>query len=81
MPTRRFQPYVAPRTHTNERRNAEVGPTILVPPPTYLAPSTANPSGGISEATADADNDQTFTEEEVNPVSNFYCSHIPHVTE
>ena len=73
---------MVPCARSDEHRNAEaVSSTLVAPPTTYLAPPTANPSGGISEATADAEMNQTFTEEDAAPVSNFYCSHIPHVTE
>jgi len=70
-----------PRARLNEYANAEAGPSNLAPPlVSYAAPPTTYPSGGSSEATADAE-EQTVTEEDVAPVSNFYCSHIPHVTE
>ncbi|KAF9650821.1 hypothetical protein BDM02DRAFT_3111671 [Thelephora ganbajun] len=68
MPTRRFRPYGEPRAHFDEHRNAEAGPSNLVPPPAlYLAPPTTNPSGGSSEATADAVIEQTITEEGTAP--------------
>ena len=83
---RRFQPYEMTRTHPNEHVNAEAGPSTLVstfvPPPTpYIGPPTPQPSGGISETTADAGSNQTIIEEEKIPVSSFYCSHVPHVIE
>jgi len=82
MPAWRFSPYGTLPARPNEYRNAEAGPSTLVPPPApYLALPTINPSGGISEAAADAANNRTDTEEDVAPVSNFYCSHIPRVTE
>jgi len=82
MQTGRPQPYGMPRTHPNERENAEAGPSNLVALPVpYVGPPAPQPSGGISETTADAEINQTITEEEETTVSNFYCSHIPHVTE
>lgn len=78
----RFQPYKPSRARANEYRNAGVGPSTLVPPPVpYVGSSMLQPSGGISETTADADENKTTTEEDKAPVSNFYRSHIPHVTE
>ncbi|KAF9643326.1 hypothetical protein BDM02DRAFT_3123568 [Thelephora ganbajun] len=75
MSTWRFQPYGTPRARFDEHRNAEAGPSALVPlPALYLAPPTTNPPRGSSEATADAVSDQTNTEEDTAPVSNFYCS-------
>ena len=81
--TRRFQPYGMSRPRLNEHRNAEAGPSTLVPPPVpYVGLPTLQPSRGvISETTADAETIQTTTEEDKVPVSNFYCSHIPRVTE
>jgi len=78
----RFQPYGMSRVRPSEHRNAEAGPsTLVVPPAPYLSLPTLEPSGGISETTADAENKQTTTEEDKIPVSNFYCSHILHVIE
>ena len=78
MSTGRFQPYGMSRSRPNHHRNAEAGPSTLVPSPAQ----TQQPSGGIiSEPTADADKTQSFTEEDKAAVSKFYCSHIPHVTE
>ena len=78
MPTRRFQPYGASRARQYEHRNAEAGPSTLVLPPALQTPQ---PSGGISETTADAEKTQSTTEEDKVPVSSFYCSHIPRVIE
>ncbi|KAF9650786.1 hypothetical protein BDM02DRAFT_3111554 [Thelephora ganbajun] len=71
------------RARTNEHRNAEAGPSTLVPPPVpYIGRSTSQPSGGmISETTAGAVTTQTITEEAEVPVSSLYRSHIPRVTE
>ena len=78
----RFQPYGTPRDRSNERANAEAGPSTLPPPSIpYLALPTAYPSGGTSEARANAEINNPVTEENTAPVSSFYCSHIPHVTE
>ena len=82
MSTGRFQPYGMSHTRSNECWNAEAGLSGLVAPPaTYVDPSTPQPSGEVSETTADAETNQTITEEDKVPVSNFYCSRIPHVTE
>jgi len=82
MPGWQFQPYGTPRARPNEHMNAEAGLSTLMPPLIpYPALPTAGPSGGLSETTADAEFDQPITEEDTAPVSNFYCSHIRHVTE
>ena len=82
MPIGRFQPYGTPRVRPDEYSNAEAGPsTLMVPPVPYIDPPTSQPSGGVSETTADAEQTQTNTEEDKASVSNFYCPHIPHVTE
>ena len=82
MSTVRFQPYWTARAHPDEHRDAGVGPSTLVPPQIpYVALPTAHPSGGTSEATADAENNDSITEEDTAPASNFYCSRIPHGTE
>ena len=61
-----------PRARSNEHTNAEAGPSNLAPPfIPYVAPPPTNPTGGTSEATADAENNQTVTEEDAAPVSNF----------
>ena len=78
----RFQPYETPYGLSNGYTNAEAGPSNLAPPLVpYVTTPYINPSGGISEVTAGATNNQTVTEEEAAPVSNFYCSRAPHVTE
>lgn len=82
MSTARFHPYGTPRAHRNEHWNAEAGPSTLVPPPAkHMARPTTHPSGGTSEATADAETQQPITEEETAPVSNFYWSCVPRVIE
>jgi len=65
-------------THTrpNGYRNLEAGPSTLVAPSVqYVGPPTPQPSGGISEMTADAETTRTTTEEDGTPVSNFYRFH------
>ena len=70
------------RVRQNEHRNAEAGPsTQVLPSIPYVDPPAPQPSGGISETTANAEKNKTITEEEEVPVSSFYCSRIPHVTE
>jgi len=82
MSTWRFQPYGVSHIRLNERANAEAGPsTQPLPPITYVAPPITYPSGGTSEATADAETNNSTTEEDTAPVSNFYCSRTPHVAE
>ena len=62
--------------------NAEAGSSTLAPPPVpYVGLPTLQPSGGISETTADAEQPNQITEEDEVPVSNFYRSQILHVTE
>ena len=82
MQTWRFRPYETPGARSNEYTNAEAGPSTLAPPfvPYVVTPATY-PSGGLSEATADAEYNLTITEEDAAPVSNFYRPHIPHVTD
>ena len=72
MQTQRYWPYETPRTFSNEYTNAEAGPSNLAPPlDPYMAPPSTYPSGGTSEATADAETNQKITEEHAAPVSNF----------
>ena len=81
MLTRRFQPYETYHARSNDHRNAEAGPSTLAPPSvSYPAPPATYPSGGSPEAAADAEKTHQITEDDTAPVSNFYCSHIPHVT-
>jgi len=80
--TRRFQPYEISHTLPNEHGNAEAGSSALVPLPLpYVGPPTPQPSGGVSEAPANAETNNTTIEEDKVPVSNFYCSRIPHMAE
>ena len=81
--TGRFRPYGMSCGRLNDHRNAEAGPSTLVPSPSpYVGHPTQQPSGGmISETTASAEIMQTTTEEDKVPVSKFYCSHIPRVIE
>jgi len=78
MPVGQFQPYGTSGAYLNELGNPEAGPSTQAP---LHAPPMPRPSGGRSETTADAEIDQTFTEEHRATVSNFYCFHIPRVTE
>ena len=79
----RFHPYGRSYARRNEHRNAEAGPSTLLPAPVpYVGYPTLQPSGGmISETTANAEITQSITEEDKVPVSNFYCPHIPRVIE
>ena len=82
MSTGQFQPYGMTHTHSNEYWNVDAeSSTLVTPPATYVDPRMPQPSGGISETTADAGKNQTTTEEDQVPVSNFYCSRILHVAE
>jgi len=82
MPTRQFQPYGTPHARHYGHGGAEAGPsTLVLPLVPYVALPTAHPSGGTSETTAGAEHNQTTTEDATAPVSNFYCSRVPHVTE
>jgi len=77
-----FQSYGVARTRPSWHRNVEVGPsTLVVPPAPYIDTRTPQPSGGISETTADAETTRQITEEDRAQVSNFYWPHIPRVTE
>ena len=80
--TGRYQPYGVSRARPDRYGNAEAGLSTLVAPPVpYIGLPTTRPSGGISETTADAKQTKKFTEEHRAPVSNFYCSSIPRVTD
>ena len=73
----------AHRTIRNEHTNAEAGPSSLalsyVP---SVGTPTPQPSGGISETTADAEtNNNNNTEENKGSVSNFYRSRIPRAAD
>ena len=79
---RRFQPYGTSRAWETEHQNAEVDPLAiqLVQAPHVGLPT--QPTGGlIPETTADAETEQSHTEEQEVPVSDFYRSHVPHVTD
>ena len=80
--TGRFHPYEMSHARLNEHSNAEAGPSTLAPSLVpYSGQIIPQPSGGYSETTADAEKNETATEESEVPVSNFYCSRIPHVSE
>jgi len=74
-----FQSYGVAHARPDEYRSPEAGPSTLVLP---LIPYVNQPtSRGITEAGAGADQNNHVTEEDRVTVSNFYCSHIPRVTE
>ena len=82
MANDRRQPYAPSRAYPNGHANAEAGPSNLAAPHIpYVTLPPANPSGGTSETSADAENTNTDTEETPAPVSNFYCSRVPHVPD
>lgn len=72
----RFKPYGTSRTRETGRENAEAGPSTL------LLSQTRNPTGGLtSETVADAATNQTNTEQDEVPVSNFDRPHVLRVIE
>ena len=76
------EPYLTYYTDSDGYANTEAGPSYYVPLHTlYMAQPFTNSSGELSEATADTEHRNKLTEENVAPVSNFYCSHVPRVTE
>lgn len=81
--TRRFQPYGTFRAREAEHQNAEADPlAITLAQVAHVDLPTPQPTGGLTpEITADAETDETFTEEQEAPVSNFYRPHIPRVTD
>ena len=82
MQTHRYSSYEMPHSHSTKYTNTEAGPAYFAPQPApYTSHPPTNPSGGLSERTADAEQANNITEEEEIQVSNFYCSHVPHVTE
>jgi hypothetical protein len=77
-----LQDYSATGTRVVGHTNAEAGPSTLRPPPAPSVGSpTPQPSGWLSETSADAEKSHTITEEAEVPVSNFYRSHVPRVIE
>ena len=73
---RQFRTHTTPHAPVNEYRNAEAGPSAWVPEPTpYVAPPTLQPSGGMPEATVDAEY-QTSIEEHGVPVGHYCCLQI-----
>ena len=79
MDSQWFQPY---GTHRAMYGNAEAGPSTQPPPPIpYGVWQTAQTTGGTSETAANAETNKTFTEEDETPVSDFYCSPVPRVTD
>lgn len=81
MESRRFTPYRTHHTRPTTYENAEAGPsTQLAAPIPYNIQSITQPTGGISETAADAEQVQPITEEYETPVSDFYCSLVLRVT-
>ena len=82
MDSCRFSPYEiysAPPSlygNTEGRTVTQILPTIP-----YHTSQTTQPTRGTSETTADAEHNQTITEENESPVSSFYCSHVPRVID
>jgi len=80
--SRRFMPYGTSAARPNVYGTAEAGASNQMPLPIlYDTPQITQPTGGTPEATADAETNQTTTEEEKTPVSDFYCPPIPRVTD
>lgn len=79
VPVGRFRPYEMPCARANEHRT---GPSTLVSTLVlYIGPPTSQPPGWVPKTTADAEKNQTITEEQEAPVSNLYRSHILHAIE
>jgi len=82
MDSRWFTPYGTYGARPIIYGTAEVGQSTQVPPPIpYNTWSTIQPTGGIPETTANAEQHQPNTEEEESAVGDFYCSPIPHVVD
>ena len=78
----RYQPYGTSRTHRVGHVNAEAGPSTLVPPHVpYVDSPIPQSTEGIFKRTANATNNKSVKEKKEAPVSNFYRSHLPRVTE
>jgi hypothetical protein len=86
--TRRPQPYWTYNTRAFEHVNAVAGPSVVAHTPSVGSP-TRQPYGRISETiantvnelVAEVTNKQNDTEENKAPVSNFYRSRIPRVSD
>ena len=74
-----FTPYGAYRAPPSLHGETEGGPVTQILP--CISYNTTQPTGGTAETTAYAGQNQTITEEDESPVSNFYCSHVPHVID
>ena len=73
MDSRRFMPYAAYSAHPNLRWNVEEGLSAqILRPIHYDTPPTIESTGASSETTANAEQNQTITEEGESPVSNCY---------
>ena len=82
MDSRRFTPYGEYNARLIAKRPTVAGlPTHVHLPVLHYAPQTIQPTGGLSETAANAEKKQTITEEYESPVSDFYCSLIPHVID
>ena len=78
----RCMPYDTYHGRTGTYGNTEAGPSNQASPPFPDGDwQTTQPTGGISETTADAKQNKKTTEDNETPVSNFYCSPVPHVTD
>jgi hypothetical protein len=74
----RIHPYKTNRPiRPTQNTNAEAGPSTLAPPTPPVGSPTTQPSGGTSEAAADATNNQTSAVEDKAQVSHFYHPRIP----
>jgi hypothetical protein len=65
----------------SEQTNAEAGPSSLPPLILPVNPPTVQPPRGQSETTVDAEHNESNVEEDEAPVSDFYHSHIPRVSD
>ena len=78
----RLTPYDTYHGRTGTYGNTEAGPSNQASPPfLYGDWPTTQPIGGTSETTADAEQNKPITEDDETPVSKFYCSPVPHVTD
>lgn len=82
MGGRRFTPYGTYNAHPSTYWNAAAVASTQVPQPVPCGTwPTKQPTGGSSGATAAAEQTNQITEEEESPVSDFYCSPVPRVTD
>jgi hypothetical protein len=58
--------------------NVEAGPSAVRPSPiSFVGSIMPQPSGWVSETSADAEQHHSIIDEDEVPVSDFYHSHIP----